>query len=103
MLAGLFLAALASPSAADHAACRSAGQVIHAGDGKALICAGDRFAPGQVLSVKRLTAAPGAPGRHPHFVWRETGRVRIDRIDGRIAEATVVRGPIASGHRVGLD
>ena len=103
MLAGIFLTALASLNAADHAGCSTAGQVIHARDGQALLCVGTGSEPGRVHKVRKLQAASGAPGRHPHFVWVETGRVRIDRVEGRVAEATVIRGAVGEGHTVDLD
>ncbi|MFD1610880.1 hypothetical protein ACFSCW_03590 [Sphingomonas tabacisoli] len=102
MLAGLSLALLASLAPADHAGCRAVGNVIHAKAGKALVCVGDRSAPGKVHTVRRL-ASVGTPGRIPHFRWVETGHVRVERIEGRVAEATVLRGPVQAGHRIAMD
>lgn len=103
MLAGIFLTALASLNAADHAGCNTAGHVIHAQDRQALVCVGAGSEAGRVHKVRKLVPSSGAPGRHPHFVWVETGRVRIDRVEGRVAEATVIRGAVGAEHKVDLD
>ena len=103
MLAGILLSALASLAPADHAGCRGEGNVIHVSQGKALVCVGNRSASGNTHKVRRLVPAPGAPGRLPFFVWTETGQVRIDRVEGRVAEATVVGGSVREGHKLMLD
>lgn len=102
MLAAFSFAFLASLSPADHAGCRKVGDVLHASNGKALVCVGDRSAPGKVHNVKRLVSR-AAPSRIPHYVWTDAGKVRVERVEGRVAEATVISGPVQAGHRVALD
>lgn len=103
MLAGIFLMAMSSMAAAGHADCRYVGHVVHVEGKGALVCVGTRSAPGQMHSVRGLSPAPGAPGRHPHFTWSKTGEIRIDRIEGKVAEATVVEGRVSAGNRIAFD
>lgn len=98
MLAGIFLAV----TAASGANC-NLGEVIQAQGAQALVCVGSKSEPGRVHKVQRLEPAAGAPGRHPYFSWAEIGRVRIDRVDGRVAEATLIRGSAKAGYKVALD
>ncbi len=92
MLAGLMFVALAS------------GHIVEAGNGTALVRASSSVSVGEVLVVRRLAPAAGAPGRAPFFQWTKAAKVRVTalRPDG-MAEVALVRGRIAAGDRVAAD
>ena len=81
-----------------------AGQVLTAHDGRAVVRPASQVAPGEVLTVKRLTPASGAPGRAPFFQWSKAAKVRVVAVrPNGTAEVAVVRGKVVAGDRVVAD
>lgn len=79
----------------------SVGRVIAAEAEQATLCVDPRKPPqpGAVLTIQRHGPVIG-PSRLPFTLWQRVARVRIERVEGTIAEARVLHGRVRADDRV---